>query len=674
MKKLNRYELARQFNVHEDVVRSVCVYYSEDEKTVIDCLSSKEKYLKICRLQKYKKNLSLEDFEIIKNLSDKDAREFMRKKSLEKKYGTLDEFYKNKDIKRRETLIKKYGRSNSFDTQKSKETKLERYGDENYNNRKKAKETCLEKYNVENVFLSTNVKEQSKETKLEKYGDINYNNREKAKETKLERYGDENYNNLSQIKETKLEKYRDENYTNREKAKETIQNFSIEKKECIKEKTKQTIIEKYQTLENYNKIILEKAKQTKLEKYGDENYSNHNQASLTLKSFSKSKKEEIQNKRKNTLLNKFGENYQNILNARKINTCLEKYGVENPMQNEIVKERARRNQNSLYGEHREKILTKIKKTNIEKYGVPYIFQSPNFIKTYPGHITKPELEIQDFLKSLNVKFDTSCRNIISTPEHLLELDIYVPEKKVAIEYNGLYWHSEYFKPNNYHMLKSDLCREKDIRLIHIFSDQWDQKKDICKSIIKSALGIYDERLYARKCKVLDIDNTTYENFLLKNHIQGIVHSSIKKGLFYNGELIQVIGVGKSRFKKDEYELHRMCSKLNTQVLGGFSKLLKSLDIKELTTYVDLSLFNGKGYDTVGFEFIKKNPPNYWYLDKGCNKRLSRQSCQKHKLKALLKESFDEKLTEVENMHKASYFRIFDSGNIKLLWKNPKLVP
>ena len=71
----------------------------------------------------------------------------------------------------------------------------------------------------------------------------------------------------------------------------------------------------------------------------------------------------------------------------------------------------------------------------------------------------------------------------------------------------------------------------------------------------------------------------------------------RKGLLYKGDLVQVIGVGKSRFKKDEYELHRMCTKLNTQALGGFSKLLKSLNLKSLITYVDLSLFNGKGYES-----------------------------------------------------------------------------
>lgn len=672
MKKLNRYELARQFNVHEDVARSVCVFYNEDEDSVKDCLSSKDKYLKVCRLQKYKKMLNTEDFETIKNMPDKEAKQFMRKKSLEKKYGNLQNFYKDQDQKRKNTLMKKYNRLSSFDPEKAKETKLERYGDENFNNREKTKQTNLKKYGVENAIANKSIREKAKETKLKKYGDENFNNKEKAKETKLKKYGDENFNNREKAKETKLEKYSDENYTNREKAKETFKNFSVEKKESIKEKTKLSIINKYQSLENYNKVRLEKAKETKLERYEDENYNNSIQASLTMKNFSEEKKKEINNKRKNTILNRFGEDYKNIINNKKIETCLKKYGTRNPMQNDEIKEKARRNQNELYGEHREKILKKSRKTNMEKYGVPCIFQFPDFPKMYPGHITKPELEIQDFLKSLGVYFETSCRNIIKTEKHILELDIYIPSKKVAIEYDGLYWHNEYFKPHNYHMLKSDLCRNEGIRLIHIFGDLWDQKRNICESIIKSSLGIYEEKIFARKCQIKDITFEDYKNFLNENHLQGAVHSSIRKGLFYKNELVQVIGVGKSRFKKNEYELHRMCTKLNTQVIGGFSKLLSSLEIKSLITYVDLSVFTGNGYEKVGFTFLKKNKPNYWYLNKGSVKRLSRQACQKYKLKELLKDSFDENLTEVENMHKAGYFRIFDSGNVKLVWNNPKV--
>ncbi len=171
-----------------------------------------------------------------------------------------------------------------------------------------------------------------------------------------------------------------------------------------------------------------------------------------------------------------------------------------------------------------------------------------------------------------------------------ELDIYIPSKNVAIEFNGLYWHSDKQKPFDYHKIKTELCNQKGIRLIHIFEDEWQNNKDIIKSIIKSSLGIYDRKIYARKCEIKELNNKEYKDFLVKNHIQGQINSSLKVGLFYKNELVQVAGFGKSRFKSNELELHRMCTLLNTQVIGGFSKLCKYLN-QPFISYIDKSKFN-----------------------------------------------------------------------------------
>lgn len=96
------------------------------------------------------------------------------------------------------------------------------------------------------------------------------------------------------------------------------------------------------------------------------------------------------------------------------------------------------------------------------------------------------------------------------------------------------------------------------------------------------------KIPARKCEVKEIDSKTYKDFLNKYHIQGAVNSSIRYGLFYKNELVQCIGLGKSRFKKDEIELHRICTKSNTQVLGGFSKLIKHCNQKHIISYKELS--------------------------------------------------------------------------------------
>ena len=135
------------------------------------------------------------------------------------------------------------------------------------------------------------------------------------------------------------------------------------------------------------------------------------------------------------------------------------------------------------------------------------------------------------------------------------------------------------------------------------------------------------------------------------------------GLFYKDKLVQVAGWGKSRFKKGEIELHRMGTLLNTQVVGGFSKLIKHSDIEEFVSYVDRSLYSGKGYFSVGFQFLNFTPPSYFYSN-ASGKRINRISTQKHKLPKLL-EKFDPSLTELQNMNNNHYWRIYDCGTIKM---------
>lgn len=191
---------------------------------------------------------------------------------------------------------------------------------------------------------------------------------------------------------------------------------------------------------------------------------------------------------------------------------------------------------------------------------------------------------------------------------------------------------------------------------------WNTKQDICKDIIKAALGKLRIKIPARKCQVKEIDNKSYRDFLTKYHIQGPVNSSIRLGLFYENELVQCIGLGKSRFKKDEIELHRMCTKADTQVIGGFSKLLKHCNQKHIISYIDRYIYNGLGYKKSGWSFIKYTSPSYMYYKNG--KLYSRLQFQKHKLSKVL-ENYDPNKTEFENMDANKYLRIYDCGTIKV---------
>ena len=386
-------------------------------------------------------------------------------------------------------------------------------------------------------------------------------------------------------------------------------------------------------------------------------------------------------------------------------TSLRKFGTPHPMQSDIVKERRKQTTREIYGTdwavQNEEVKAKISKTFnsnlermekegyifsgelIDRYGtgwyqqkiVPFVFDKKrsyvhkDYIPTIKEYFERNpfksifEEEIGDFVESLGVDIKRNSRSVIAP----LELDIYIPEKNLAIECDGMYWHSTNAGvPRDYHLKKTEACLEQGIRLIHINEWEWTNKQDVVKSIIRSALGVFSRRIYARNCEIKELSPKEAREFLEENHLQGYVNSSIKLGLFHKDELVQVITLGKSRFKKNEFELLRMATKLDTQVIGGFSKLVSHTppEITEIISYVDKSKFTGRGYISSGWELIDTTNPGYSYFKE--NRKLNRIAAQKHKLADLLgEENFDPNLSETENMIANRYFQIYDCGNLKM---------
>ena len=209
--------------------------------------------------------------------------------------------------------------------------------------------------------------------------------------------------------------------------------------------------------------------------------------------------------------------------------------------------------------------------------------------------SKSEVELIDFIKSI---YDgdvlTKNRDIIKPKE----LDIYIPDKDIAFEYCGLYWHNEKHKGKKYHLDKLKDAESKNIRLIQIFEDEWENNKYMVKQKIKHLLDLNDnEKIYARKCEIKNVNVKDKNNFLNNNHIQGKDNSSIRLGLYYNDELISVLTFGKLRkslgssSEEGQYELIRFASSIDKLIIGGFSKLLtyfiKEYNPKYIKTFADL---------------------------------------------------------------------------------------
>ena len=238
-------------------------------------------------------------------------------------------------------------------------------------------------------------------------------------------------------------------------------------------------------------------------------------------------------------------------------------------------------------------------------------------KCYPITRSKAEIEVYEYIKSLDIN-DVLCndRKVIKPKE----IDILLNKSKFGIEFNGLYWHSDIIdRTTKYDLLnKTKLCKEVSIKLMHIFSDEWEYKKDICKSMIKNRVGLCT-RIWARKCIIKELKREDFAKFMNKCHISGSVNSSIRLGLFYNDELISAIGFRKPRQKKwsGYYEISRFATKLDTVVVGGLSKLIKHFHNEhdcKIMTYADRRFGEGLGYEKIGFKYYGDTGIDYWYSD------------------------------------------------------------
>ena len=254
-----------------------------------------------------------------------------------------------------------------------------------------------------------------------------------------------------------------------------------------------------------------------------------------------------------------------------------------------------------------------------------------------------------------------------------EIDIYLPELKLGFEFNKLYKHSILFKEKKYHKNVTEMAEKHGIKLIQIYEDDWNYKQDIIKSRILNLLG-KSIRIYARKCEVKEIDNNKLvRDFLLKTHTQGFVGSKIKIGLFYENELVSLMTLGSFRKAmgrrgvEGSYEMLRFCNKLNINIVGGASKLFKYFIDKynpvEVLSFADRSWSNGDLYRKLGFEFIQETQPNYYYVIEG--KRKHRFGFRKD---VLIKRGGNPDKTEHEIMADLGIDRIYDSGNLKFLFK------
>jgi len=247
-----------------------------------------------------------------------------------------------------------------------------------------------------------------------------------------------------------------------------------------------------------------------------------------------------------------------------------------------------------------------------------------------------------------------------------ELDLYLPEVQLGIEFDGTYWHSgDRVKSRRQHLDKFNEARSKGVRVLFIREDEWDNKPEIVLSIIRNATGGNSTKIYARKCEIMELGTKDYLAFCNENHLQGAVGASKKLGLYYEGNLVALAGFSKS--SKYGYMLARFSVKLNTSVVGGLSKLMTAFG-EPVYTYCDKRMFGGLGYLSAGFEVVEfGDTPDLWFTKQG--KVLSRAAMTKPAMQkrwGILEEGTQESIAASHGWDAIRY-----CGNMLLKWYRPK---
>lgn len=593
---------------------------------------------------------------------------------------------------------------------------------------RKRDETCLKLYGVKNPIQLEDVKrknvESNKKTCMDRYG-VEYASQldstkkkmvESLRKTSKEKYGVDWVASLEDVKkkreETSLQRHGTKFPIQLEKFKEKRENNMLKKygvdyalrSEFFKEKSRQSCLEKY-GVENPSQVqeFKDKKTQTMIKLYGVKHYSSHPEflekfKQTCLERYGVShfnKTEKCKNQIRLTCLTKYGTDTtlkmpESIIKAK--TSMIERYGVDNYVKTDEFK-------NLIKFKRRQKYHQQFK-NYCEQHDYQPLFSDDYYydpINTTFKFLCKAcdgEFEIssissriipacetckkvyasemeRNFIEWLKSVYDKeiiiNSRSII-TP---YQLDVYLPDAKLAIELDGIYWHNENVIPSGYHLMKSERCLELGIDLIHVFEDEYLKRYDKLKHLIKEKLNILDESINKDDVTIKMISNHEAYEFINHNHIE-LTDKYLKFsfGAYQNEHLVSVMSFIQY---KGVLELYRFCSSINIKIEGVHAKILSFAN----------SYLRDKGYDMIlayanrrhhakpdniynnelGFEFSHIENPRffYYYQDKLWNK----EAFQRDRLIKMLLGKYDESVlnqkTESELINLIGLLKLYDCG-------------
>lgn len=572
--------------------------------------------------------------------------------------------------------------------------------------KQKFRDSCLAKYGVDHPMRVQEIKNKCVQTNLDNHGGTHFNctegYRERAEKTNSIRYGCSWPMQSSEIQE---------------KAKcTTLSNFGVSNPSQSSDilcKIQQTNRLKYGTdWAISSPEVIQKSRETCVERYGAEYYQYT---------------DEFKERFKETSLQRYG--VSSPTKSKQIQdkirqTNIERYGAVRCMCLPEYQKRMKQTNNRLYGvdcftqtrEYAHSQMTDPAKVDkwMEFKSDPISFITDNFdplptvsqiadlcgvsdttvwVHVYSSNAgnlvskykSSMETEVIEYIQSVrpDVSIQVHDRDVIRP----LELDIFIPELNIAFECNPTFTHNSSLgdcwggppKSYKYHQIKTNMCEDEGVFLFHIFGYEWLHKRKIIESMISNLLHVSSNKIFARKCRVVEVTSKQCRDFLDTNHRQGFTSSQIKLGLVYEDELVSLMTfsrprhtIGQKDTSTNTYELSRFCSKLNYNVVGAASKLLKHFVNKyepnKIVSYSDRSHTKGNLYVCLGFKEVRRSDPNYVWVDTNTDISYHRMNAQKSNIQKFLDEpDLDLNKPESQLMIAHGYVQVFDSGTITWKW-------
>lgn len=374
-----------------------------------------------------------------------------------------------------------------------------------------------------------------------------------------------------------------------------------------------------------------------------------------------------QEKRIATNLERYGEKVpNNEARLEKIKaTNEERFGGVSPFSDRVVREKARQTFLARYGNPQFPQSDEWKAQMLAKFGSEQVFNSPHFEEIMDEINTlesKGEREVREFVESLGLS--TKKTRIDNQ-----EIDVYIPEKWIGIEYHGLYWHCELHKASDYHYQKYKTLAKAGVDVIQIYESEWSERKEQIKSRLRSILGANENRVGARKCEIGQAEKDSARRFLKKYHIQGAPQSiELALGLYFQGDLVSLATFGRHHRNNELNVLNRFVTKDNWTISGGLSRLTRhaaSILKADLISWCDLRWSGGNGYTSAGWELEEWLRPDYAYVSKSFKKIVPKQM----RRKSLVGTPGD--VTEREHAHLEGLYRIYDCGKYRFRYRFKK---